>query len=186
MYEHLYQKFCKHFLKIFFENLFSIKYQNQFIKNCLINMFANMQTFNKNIVCIHRAIVRNLEIPWKKIFNNRICMWCLKRKSKNVFICDHAMCDICVQVFEKKLIDVKYQYKFENCFLCISRTLKITLKFSTVEMKILNINDNKNRDVMLLKILKILQNMIEHNCSVQNLFDLAFEISFDTRCYTYV
>ena len=37
----------------------------------------------------------------------------------------------------------------------------------------------KNQYIMILKILKILQNMIKHNCSIQNLFNLAFEIKFN-------
>lgn len=186
MYKHLYQKFCKHSSRIFFEDLSSIKYQNQFIKNCFIDMFANMQIFNKNAVCIHRVIINNLKIPWEKIFNNRICMWCLRRKSKKILFVIMKCVTFVFKFSKKRLIDVKYQYKFENCFLCISKILKITLKFSTIEMKILNINDDEIRNAMSLKFLKILQNLIEHDCLVQNLFNLTFEINSDTRCYTYV
>lgn len=73
--------------------------------------------------------------------------------------------------------------QFEKCFLYLSKTLKITLKFSTAEIRILNINDDESRNVMFLKILKILQNMIEHNCSIQNLFDLTFEINSDISLF---
>ena len=78
---------------------------------------------------------------------------------------------------------MKFQYQLEKCFLCLSRALKITLKSSTVEIRILSIDDDENRDVVSLKFLRILQNMIEHSCSIQDLFDLTFEISFDTSLF---
>lgn len=106
-------------------------------------------------------------------------MWCLKRKLKNIFICDHAICDTCVEIFEKKSLNMKYQYQFKKSFLCFSEILKITLKFSTIEIKIFNINDDKSWNVMFLKLLKSLQNIVEHNYSIQTLFDLTFKISFD-------
>ena len=179
VYEHLYQKICNHFLKIFCEKLFSIEFQNQCIKNYFLKMFAEMQTFNKNVICIHRAIISNSKISWKKIFNNRICMWCLKRKSENIFTCDHVICDTCVRIFKERLLNIKYQYQLEKCLLCLSEILKITLKSSTAEIRILSINDGESRDVVFLKFLRILQNMIENNCSIQDLFDLAFETSSD-------
>lgn len=116
MYEHFYQKICKHVLKIFCENFFFVKHQNQCIKNYFIDMFTEMQKFHKNVTCIHKATMNKLQIPWQKIFNNRLCMLCIRKKSKNVFICDDAICDTCVWNFEERLSNRKYQYKLECCF----------------------------------------------------------------------
>ena len=182
MYEHLYEEFCKHSLKVFSEELPSIEHQNQFIKDCLIDMFADMQTFNKSAVCIHRAVVSNLKIPWKKVFNNRTCMWCLRRQSENIFTCGHAVCDTCVRVFGERSAYVEYQYKLGKCLLCVSGTLEITLKPPTAGVRILSIDGGGSRGVVPLEFLRILQNMIGHGCPVQDLFDLAFRTSSGTRC----
>jgi hypothetical protein len=53
------------------------------------------------------------------------------------------------------------------------------MKSSTAEIKILSINDDESRDVMSLKFLSILQDMIELDCSIKDFFDLTFEINFD-------
>ncbi len=179
VYAHLYESVCAHSLKLFYEKLSSIQHQNQCIKDYLINMFAEMQEFKKSVKCIHKEIVSKLKISWSKIFNNRTCMWCLRRKSENILICDHAICDTCVRVFENRLSNVKYRYKLESCLLCLSEALKITMKSSTAEIKILSINDDESRDVMSLKFLSILQDMIELDCSIKDFFDLTFEINFD-------
>lgn len=177
MYEHLYQKICDHSLKIFCEKLPSIEYQNQCIKAYFIRMFAEMQTFNKSAICIHRAVISDLEIPWKKIFNNRTCMWCLRRKPENIFTCDHAICDTCVRIFGERLPNMEYHYQLEKCLLCLSGTLKIMLKPPTAGIRILSIDGGGSRGVVPLEFLRILQNMIGHSCPIQDLFDLAFGIS---------
>jgi hypothetical protein len=179
VYAHFYESICAHSLKLFYQKFSSIQHQNQCIKDYVINMFVKMQEFKKSVKCIHKKIVSKLKISWNKIFNNRICMWCLRRKSENILICDHAICDTCVRVFQNRLSNVKYRYKLESCLLCLSKALKITMKSLTIEIKILSINDDESRDVMLLKFLSILQDKTELDCSIQNLFDLTFEISFD-------
>lgn len=62
IYEYFYQKICNYFLKSFCKNLFSIKIQNECIKNCFLEMFAKMQTFNKNVVCIYKTVINNLKM----------------------------------------------------------------------------------------------------------------------------
>jgi hypothetical protein len=178
VYEHLYESVCAHSLNLSFEKLSSIQRQNQCIKDCLIDMFAEMQEHKKSVKCIHKEVVDSLEISWSKIFNNRTCMWCLRRKSENILTCDHVICDACVWVFENRLSNAKYEYKLENCLLCLSGTLKIRLKSSIAEIRILSIDGGESRDVMSLEFLSILQDKVELDCSIQDLFDLTFEISF--------
>ena len=121
MYEQFYQEFCKDVLKNFCENVFTIEQQNQSVKDYFLEMFAKMQKSSKNVTYIHKTTMNKLKISWQNIFNNRICMWCLRRKSENVFICGHAICDTCLRIFEKRLLEQKYQYKLENCFFLFFR-----------------------------------------------------------------
>lgn len=180
VYDHLYQKVCKHSLRISCEDLTSIEPQNQFIKDNLRIMFAEMQTFNKSAICIHKAVINNLGIPWRKIFNNRTCMWCLRRKPENICTCGHALCDTCVRVFGERLANVEFRYKLEKCLLCASGTLEITLKPPTAGVRILSIDGGGSRGVVPLEFLRILQDMIGHDCPLQNLFDMAFGTSSGT------
>lgn len=177
MYEHIYQNFCKRSLKICCEKIPSIEHQNQCIKESFIDIFSDMRTFRKKVTYIHKANMSELDIPWNKIFSNGTCMCCLRRKPENVFTCGHAVCDICVRIFGKRLPNKKFHYKLEHCLLCFSGSLEITLKPPTAGVRILSIDGGGSRGVVPLEFLKILQNMIGQNCPVQNLFDLAFGTS---------
>lgn len=70
-------------------------------------------------------------------------MWCLKYKLKNIFVWNYAICDICVKIFEKKSLNMKFKYQFKKCFLCFLEYLQTTLKCSTIEINIFSINDSK-------------------------------------------
>ena len=68
---------------------------------------------------------------------------------------EHAVCDVCVRIFNKAVSETKYRFNIQNCILCILENLTTTLKLLTADVRILNINEEKSRDVVSLKFLRI-------------------------------
>lgn len=65
IYEHFCSKIYNYFLKIFCKNIFSLKVQNECIKKYFLEMFAEMQRFNKIVICMYKIIINNFKI-WRK------------------------------------------------------------------------------------------------------------------------
>lgn len=72
-----------------------------------------------------------------------------------------------------------HQYYVQSCPLCGAGSLVVTLKPPTAGVRVLTIDEGGIRDVIPLKFLRILQDIIGPGCAVQDLFDLAFGTSSD-------
>ena len=53
------------------------------------------------------------------------------------------------------------------------------IKFAIAKARILSIDDDDIRDVISLKFLSILQNVLENSFRIQNFFDQVFDINSD-------
>lgn len=115
LYEVIYHRSCfkslmNSFIKRFFaENLIKkkIKKQKQCIEKHLITFFSNMISFDKIMTQMHQKKIDSLDIFWSQLKSNNTCFCCLQRKLKNTLFCEHALCDVCVQIYEDEMFIMK-------------------------------------------------------------------------------
>lgn len=55
----------------------------------------------------------------------------------------------------------------------------IELKLLIVELRFLNINDKRILEMIAIKFMNILQNILKNILKIQNLFDVAYNINVD-------
>ncbi len=137
-------------------------------------------TLSKFATQVHRENVSDLDISWLLFQSNSICVWCVHRKSKNSLFCEHVICNMCVRIYENEMLIINCQYHIKIClFLYRSENCIVRLKSFFADERILIIDEKDTRDVISLEIMTIIQNMIESELQIQDLFDIAFNISVD-------
>lgn len=147
----------------------------------LQRQFSNLTSMSTNrfisTAQVHQKNIRNKILQWSRLRSNGTCFACLRRQPEHTLIYEHALCDICVQIFESIKPGVSHQYYVQNCPLCGVGNLLVTLKPPTADVKVLIIDKGGVRGVVLLEFLRKLQNTVGPECAIQNLFDLAFDIN---------
>ena len=104
-----------------------------------------------------------------------IYLYCLWRKSEYVFIYEHAICNICVKIFSECVERNDYCFQIMWCILCIFwESLQACVKSLMVRFHIFSIDEGDVYEVMSLKFLFFLQNMLNPVLQVQDLFNQAF------------
>ena len=104
----------------------------------------------------------------------------MRKKPEHVFTCEHAVCDVCLQIFELSVEDQESCFRLIECIVCTQRVFIMKrIKSPTADARILSIDDEDIRDVVLLEFLRLLQNVLESTLSLHDLFDQAFGISSD-------
>lgn len=152
------------------------------VKNNILVMFSIIRQKFQTSVELHRSNARHQMKHWARLKSNETCLCCLRRKLKHVYICDHALCDVCVEIYENAVLSQEYCYELSICIHCEADHLIANIKSSTIDVRILSIDEEDVRDVVSLKFLDLLQKEVRETCSIQNLFDLAIDISFDLLC----
>jgi len=79
------------------------KAQEQCIKKHLITFFSNMISSGKTAARMHQDKAGSLGIPWSQLKSNNTCLCCLQRKPENTLSCGHALCDVCVRIYEDEM-----------------------------------------------------------------------------------
>ena len=130
---------------------------------------------------MHAANLKKKQHHWTQLKIHLTFLYCLRRKSKHVLDCEHAIYDICLRVFEMCVENFEYRYNIEICLLCINRgILMIKVKSSTTSVKILSVDDNEIRDVVSLKFLNLLQDIFDRDLLLQDYFEQTFDINSST------
>jgi hypothetical protein len=89
-----------------------------------------------------------------------------------------------VKIFEKAMTGKELHFELSACILCVNKgTLTARLKPAIAGSRILSIDDGDIRDVVSLEFLRLLQEVLEDNMPLQDLFDQAFETSSDKKMF---
>ena len=88
------------------------------------------------------------------------------------------MCDVCVQIFDKTESS-EYLFCVDFCILCCLDHVKVLLKSSMTETRVICIDREEVCDAVALKSLTCLQKAVELKCSLQRMFNIIFETSSD-------
>ena len=72
---------------------------------------------------------------------------------------------------------VNCQYLIRTCLLCQSRNCIVRLKPLSTGKQILTVNDENTHNVIPLNILIIIENIMEGELQIQDLFDVMFSIN---------
>ncbi len=187
LYEVIYHRSCfkslmSSFMKRFFaEHLVKkkTKKQKQCIEKHLITFFSNMISSDKIATQMHQEKIDSLDIFWSQLKSNNTCLCCLRRKSKNTLFCEHALCDVCVRIYEDEMSIMKCQYHIDTCLLCHFGNHIVRLKPFSVDDRIISIDEEDTRDVIFLEKLIIIQDIMKPKLKLQDLFDIAFDTSVD-------
>lgn len=179
IYDILYEFMCFKFIKISLCTISLIQKFNNNIFEHLIEMFVEMNIFKTIVQQMHCNQLHQSFVSWLHMQNNKTCFYCLRRKSKNVLICDHDVCKTCIQTFDRVETIVEYRYRIDNCLLCRSKNFRMTLRFSIAKFRILNIDDDDVRKIVSFEHLHLFQNALNSIYKIQKFFDLIFDINFD-------
>ncbi len=187
LYEVIYHRSCfkslmSSFMKRFFaEHLIKkkTKKQKQCIEKHLIIFFSNMILFDKIMTQMHQKKTDSIDIFWSQLKSNNTCLCCLSRKLKNTLFCEHTLCDVCVRIYEDEMFIMKCQYHIDTCLLCHFENRIVRLKSFSVDDRIISIDEENMHDVILLEKLIIIQDIMRLKLKLQDLFDIAFDISVD-------
>ena len=157
------------------------QYYCQYIEDKFVSLFNRIEMKEKMISYVHVANLKKKQHHWTQLKTHLTCLYCLRRKSKHVLDCEHAICDICLRVFEVCVESFEYHYNIEIYFLCINKeTLMIKVKSSTTSVRILSVDDDEIRDVVSLKFLNLLQNIFDRDLLLQDYFEQTFDINSST------
>jgi len=54
----------------------------------------------------------------KQLRTHLTCLNCLRKRLKHVLSCEHAICDICLQILESNLESQKLCFRVNECAIC--------------------------------------------------------------------
>lgn len=134
---------------------------------------------------IHRESIKQTNLPWMILKNNRTCLTCLRRKPEYNLSCGHSLCEICLQIFGEVTSAAEYQFHLASCVLCRNGQATVTLKPPTAGVRILTIDGGGVRGVIPLEFLDMMQEAIGKDCPIQNLFDLVIGTS-SGNCFRHI
>ena len=93
-------------------------------------------------------------------------------------LCDHTICDTCVEIFGEGLTGFESRYVIRKCPLCqLECALVVKLKPPTAGVRVASIDGGGTRGIIPLRTLGLMQQTLGSDCKVQDLFDMAFGTS---------
>lgn len=108
----------------------------------------------------------------KQLRTHLICLNCLQKKPEHVLSCRYAICNICLQTLKSNIESQKLYFRVNKYAICSCKISTVErVKSVTADLRILSINSNSTRDVVFLKFLRLLQNVIKSALSIQDLFN---------------
>ena len=140
-----------------------------------------MQVSSKTAAVIHQINIANMGSIWMQFRSNDTCLCCIQASPENHFTCGHSICNICIRIFGRPIVEAEYMYMLDKCVFCSCGTLQVALKPPTAGARILSVDGGGIRGVVPLEFLASLQETLGPSCPIQDLFDLAFGTSSGTR-----
>lgn len=152
------------------------------MKDNILAMFPTIRQKSQTSTELHRSNAGHQMKHWARLKSNETCLCCLRRKPEHVYTCGHALCDVCVEIYENAVLSQEYCYELPTCIHCEAGRLIAKIKSSTAGVRILSIDGGGVRGVVPLEFLDLLQKEVREACPIQDLFDLAIDISSDLLC----
>lgn len=177
IFDRLYKPSCFRALEAFSRRLAFAQSQILAVQDHLIVLFSAMLSSDRNAAAIHQSRIKASSMPWRRMYSNRTCIPCLRRRPEYSFSCGHAICDTCTQVFGTRTLGNEYEYRFDTCLICQDGVLQVAVKPPTAGVRIVSIDGGGVRGVVPLEFLVLLQDLLGPDCPVQSLFDLAIGTS---------
>ena len=177
----LYESKCLDALSTLHEQRSTARRQGRLIKDKLVDHFVTMQVSSKTAAAIHQINIANMGCIWMQFRSNDTCLCCIQASPENHFTCGHSICDVCVRIFGRPVLEAEYVYMLDKCVFCSYGTLQVALKPPTAGARILSVDGGGIRGVVPLEFLASLQETIGPDCPIQDLFDLAFGTSSGMR-----
>ena len=94
--------------------------------------------------------------------SNEICFYCFRRMFEITLFYEHVICEICVRNLNDEISIFNFQYRIDVCMLCHTKKFLIKLKSFIVELRLLNINDERIFEVITIKFMNVLQNILKN------------------------
>lgn len=142
----------------------------------LQGLFFEMISSNKTAVHIYLKTISALDIDWARIKNMEFC-FCFQRPPENALTCSHALCDTCVRNFGAEHKTFDGQYCIPACVFCRQGKLMVGLKPFTAGMRLLSLDGGGVRGKITVLILKMLQDILDDQWMLQDLFDIVYGTS---------
>ena len=127
---------------------------------------------------LHRSNARTHGVIWSQFKCNKTCLYCLQRTPEHVMTCGHAICDTCLVIFGRRIVNWPCHYQLDSCILCTNgASVTARLKPPTAGARILSIDGGGVRGIVPLEYLNLLQQMLGSGIRIQDLFDVGFGTS---------
>ena len=150
----------------------------QSIEEHLVLLHNDFLSYPKTSSQIHRENLARHKAYWAGIHTNLTCLSCLRRKPEHAMQCRHSNCDTCVRIFGEGMVGFEHQYVMDSCVICQMRSaLIVKLLPNTAGIRILSIDGGGSLGIVSLKWLSMLQDLVDPEYAVQDLFDLAIGTS---------
>lgn len=182
MFNVIYRASCFKALRASRNSLSLADHHDRCIKNNILVMFSIIRQKFQISIELHCSNARHQMKHWTHLKFNKTCLCCLRWKSEHIYICDHALCNVCIEIYKNAVLNQEYYYKLFICIHCEVDHLIAKIKSSTIDVWILSINEEDVCNIVSLKFLDLLQKEMRKTCLIQNLFNLAINISFDLLC----
>lgn len=178
VFQCLYRDHCfSAFVGVFNSPMFAEGLCNR-IEDHIDLFFPTIDLEFETAVQAHVNGLKSLDVHWIQLKTHHTCLYCLRRKPEHVLTCGHAICDLCVTIFGNPVASKEAQFVVDCCILCQTKgKLLARLKPPTAGSRILSIDGGGVRGVIPLEFLGLLQDILEPQLPVQDLFEQAFGTS---------
>ena len=178
----LYRQHCFRVFEKAFEFVDHVEYRCSLLEERLTTQLSTIEMLSKSSALLRAEALKSKFKQWKLLRTHLTCLICVRRKLEHVLTCEHAVCDVCLQIFELSVKDQESCFRLIECIVCTQRVFIMKrIKSSTADARILSIDDEDIRDVVSLKFLRLLQNVLGSTLLLHDLFDQAFDISSDKK-----
>lgn len=122
---------------------------------------------------IRQTVLRENAPLWSRVHSTHVCLLCLRRAPEHILPCEHAICDICVQIFGARGRGAEYHFELRSCPLCLARFSCIARVLPpTKRPTILALDGGGVRGVVTLGFLAALEERIGGSRGLREAFDL--------------
>ncbi|KAF4215272.1 hypothetical protein CNMCM5878_008312 [Aspergillus fumigatiaffinis] len=108
-----------------------------------------------------------------EVHSTHVCLLCLCRAPEHILPCEHAICDVCVQIFGGCGWGAEYHFELRSCPLCLARfSCVVRVLPPTKRLTILALDGGGVRGVVTLGFLAALEERIGGSRGLREAFDL--------------
>lgn len=125
---------------------------------------------------LHRKRLTALHNYTRHLFSHRTCFCCLLQTPEKPLTCGHTLCDVCIRLFGKALLEMKYLFALSDCPLCGMANARGPYQMipPTAGIRVLSLDGGGIRGIVLLVVLQELEKkMAQLQVSIREYFDFV-------------